>query len=113
VTTAAISDVNASIINSKLHLLAVSDSCGTLHILELPWNLRHPTNNEKSSVQGYIHREEQRILYFDEADEHEASENLTLAADADHLENILDDELENEFKDYLKLEKEINESLTV
>jgi len=52
-------------------------------------------------------------LYFDEADEHEASENLTLAADADHLENILDDELENEFKDYLKLEKEINESLTV
>ncbi|CBY12836.1 unnamed protein product [Oikopleura dioica] len=106
-------NVNASIINSKLHLLAVSDSCGTLHILELPWNLRHPTNNEKSSVQGYIHREEQRILYFDEADEHEASENLTLAADADHLENILDDELENEFKDYLKLEKEINESLTV
>ena len=60
----------------------------------------------------YIHREEQRILYFDEADEHEASANLTLAADADHLENILDDELENEFKDYLKLEKEITESLT-
>lgn len=52
VTTAAITDVTASIINSKLHLLAVSDSCGTLHILELPWNLRHPTNNEKSSVHG-------------------------------------------------------------
>ena len=52
VTTAAITDVTASIINAKLHLLAVSDSCGTLHILELPWNLRHPTQNEKSSVHG-------------------------------------------------------------
>ncbi|CAG5111945.1 Oidioi.mRNA.OKI2018_I69.chr2.g6214.t1.cds [Oikopleura dioica] len=114
VTTAAITDVTASIINAKLHLLAVSDSCGTLHILELPWNLRHPTQNEKSSVHGYINREEQRILYFDETENHEEeSENLTLAADADMLENIQDDELEGEFKDYLKLEKEILETLTV
>lgn len=29
------------------------------------------------------------------------------------LENIQDDELEGEFKDYLKLEKEILETLTV
>lgn len=62
----------------------------------------------------YINREEQRILYFDETENHEEeSENLTLAADADMLENIQDDELEGEFKDYLKLEKEILETLTV
>lgn len=52
VTTARITELKPFIISNRLHLLAVSDAVGTLHILELPWNLRHPTPNETNSVQG-------------------------------------------------------------
>lgn len=30
----------------KQQLLAVGDSMGTLHVMEVPWNLRHPSANE-------------------------------------------------------------------
>ncbi|KAH3693245.1 hypothetical protein DPMN_192649 [Dreissena polymorpha] len=33
-------------IADKQHLLAVGDSSGTLHILEIPWSLRLPAPNE-------------------------------------------------------------------
>lgn len=31
---------------AKQMMLAVGDSGGTLHILEIPWNLSHPAHNE-------------------------------------------------------------------
>ena len=34
------------IVSDKQHLLAVGDSMGTLHVLEIPWSLRLPTPNE-------------------------------------------------------------------
>ena len=34
------------LLSDKQHLLAVGDSMGTLHILEIPWSLRLPTTNE-------------------------------------------------------------------
>ena len=30
----------------KQQLLAVGDGMGTLHVMEVPWNLRHPSANE-------------------------------------------------------------------
>ena len=30
----------------KQQLLAVGDGMGTLHVMEVPWNLRHPSSNE-------------------------------------------------------------------
>ena len=54
VTTARITELKPWVISSRLHLLAVSDAVGTLHILELPWNLRQPTPNETNSVVGYV-----------------------------------------------------------
>lgn len=35
-----------TLLSAKQHLLAVGDALGTLHILEIPWSLRHPTPNE-------------------------------------------------------------------
>ena len=35
-------------LTGKQQLLAVSDSVGTLHILEVPWSLRHATTGEVS-----------------------------------------------------------------
>ena len=49
-------------VTAKQHLLAVGDSAGTLHILEIPWSLRQPTQNEVgtrlwkySANQFYLH----------------------------------------------------------
>ena len=37
---------------AKQMMLAVGDSGGTLHILEIPWNLSHPASNEVSKCDG-------------------------------------------------------------
>ena len=34
----------------KQQLLAVGDSMGTLHVMEVPWNLRHPSANEVNCI---------------------------------------------------------------
>ena len=34
------------IISGKQQVLAVGDSSGTLHILEVPWSLSHSSSNE-------------------------------------------------------------------
>ena len=127
VTTARITQLKPWIINAKLHLLAVSDAVGTLHILELPWNLRQPTPNEVNSVQGYviymyanmcnyifryISREVQRIIYFNERKEGQHCEiETTHVTESDMLENINDEELEEDFKSYLKIESQLLEEL--
>ena len=33
----------------KHHLMAVGDQIGTLHVLEVPWPMRHPSSNEVGS----------------------------------------------------------------
>ena len=38
------------IYTDKQHLLAVGDQTGTLHILEVPWTLRHPSSGEVSGA---------------------------------------------------------------
>ena len=38
------------IYTDKQHLLAVGDQTGTLHILEVPWTLRHPSSSEVSGT---------------------------------------------------------------
>ncbi|XP_055486751.1 dynein axonemal intermediate chain 3 [Leucoraja erinacea] len=65
ITSVSISCMKPCIISQKQHLLAVSDDFGTLHILEVPWSLRHPFNQELSTVEAYFDREEQRLAYFE------------------------------------------------
>jgi len=64
ITSAEITQVIPTIVTKRQHLLAVTDNIGTLHILEIPWNLHHPASNEKSSLKEYIDREVSRIEYF-------------------------------------------------
>uniref|UniRef100_H0WWX6 Dynein axonemal intermediate chain 3 n=1 Tax=Otolemur garnettii TaxID=30611 RepID=H0WWX6_OTOGA len=49
--------------SSKQQLLAIADHFGTLHILEIPWTLSHPSSNEVSSVQYYFQREVKHLEY--------------------------------------------------
>ncbi|XP_067929011.1 dynein axonemal intermediate chain 3-like [Watersipora subatra] len=44
-------------ITHRQHLLAVGDNSGTLHVMEIPWSLRHPTAGEQQGVQAYLDRE--------------------------------------------------------
>ena len=38
----------------KQQLLAVGDSMGTLHVMEVPWNLRHPSANEVTRTSSFV-----------------------------------------------------------
>ncbi|XP_064386318.1 dynein axonemal intermediate chain 3-like isoform X2 [Halichondria panicea] len=48
-------------LTSKQLMLAVGDSGGTLHILEVPWSLSHPSSNEVSIMKSFFEREEKRL----------------------------------------------------
>ncbi|XP_078264204.1 dynein axonemal intermediate chain 3 [Rhinoraja longicauda] len=65
ITSVSISCLKPCIVTQKQHLLAVSDDFGTLHILEVPWSLRHPFNQELPIVEAYFDREEKRLDYFE------------------------------------------------
>ncbi|XP_038048584.1 dynein intermediate chain 3, axonemal-like isoform X2 [Patiria miniata] len=65
VSASTITQIYPWVVNSKQQLLAVSDSVGTLHILEVPWSLRHATVGELSSMTSYIEREVKRLEYID------------------------------------------------
>ncbi|XP_077074754.1 dynein axonemal intermediate chain 3 [Siphateles boraxobius] len=65
ISTASITGLKSSSSSGKHHLLAVSDRIGTLHILQIPWTLRKPSNNEKQNVRKYFEKEEERLEYFE------------------------------------------------
>lgn len=49
-------------------MLAISDASGTVHILQVPYILRAPSQpNEIQHVEAYFNREVERINYFDDA----------------------------------------------
>ncbi|XP_070562697.1 dynein axonemal intermediate chain 3-like isoform X2 [Ptychodera flava] len=66
VTAATITAIFPWAVSSKQHLLAIADNVGTLHILEVPWTLRHATSNEVTSVANYFDREVKRLEFVDE-----------------------------------------------
>ncbi|XP_052776408.1 dynein axonemal intermediate chain 3-like isoform X2 [Mya arenaria] len=60
VSPVAITRIFPHPVSHKQHLLAVGDSAGTLHILEIPWSLRLSTPNEETGVANYFDREVKR-----------------------------------------------------
>ena len=57
------------LIKGNSQLLAVGDDQGTVHVLEVPRNLRRAANNEKAFAQNFFVREEQRVEYIQRAAE--------------------------------------------
>ncbi|KAM4722968.1 dynein axonemal intermediate chain 3 [Rhinophrynus dorsalis] len=66
ISTSSITYIKPWIATLKQHFLAVADDYGTLHILEIPWNLRHPSANESASVQNYFEREVKHLEYCEQ-----------------------------------------------
>lgn len=44
-------------------MLAIGDSIGTLHIMEVPWALRRNVPNEYEGIKAYFERETERRDY--------------------------------------------------
>ena len=67
VSSMTITNIQLKVINPKQHLLAISDAQGTVHILQVPYILRAPSQaNEIQHVEAYFNREVERINYFDD-----------------------------------------------
>ncbi|ESP02449.1 hypothetical protein LOTGIDRAFT_199692 [Lottia gigantea] len=69
-------------VTQKQQLLAVGDNSGTLHILEIPWSLRHPTNNEQVGVYNYFEREIKRRGFVVERWDFREKEKREIEAEA-------------------------------
>ncbi|XP_023497514.1 dynein axonemal intermediate chain 3 isoform X2 [Equus caballus] len=52
--------------SAKQQFIAVADYYGTLHILEIPWTLSHPSANEVLSMNYYFEREVKHLEYVDQ-----------------------------------------------
>ncbi|CAH2310444.1 WD repeat-containing 63 [Pelobates cultripes] len=69
ISTAMITSIKPWIVSAKQHFLAVGDDLGTLHILEIPWTLHHPSANEISTIQSYCDREVKHLEYSEQRKE--------------------------------------------
>ncbi|XP_078417930.1 dynein axonemal intermediate chain 3 [Cetorhinus maximus] len=117
ISSLPISCIRPWIVSTRQHLLAVSDDFGTLHILEVPWALRHPLTQEKSNVEAYFDREVKRLEYFEarkilrrekkeQEEEEEEEEKPAPEVEIKTLEQ-LEEEAKKEHAAYLQEEKKI------
>ncbi|XP_022533007.2 dynein axonemal intermediate chain 3 isoform X1 [Astyanax mexicanus] len=81
ITTAPITCIKPWVISVKQQLLAVSDHLGTLHILEVPRRLLHPSSKEKLNVSMYFEKEVERLIYFEKRQEMRAKEKREMDAE--------------------------------
>lgn len=58
-----ISFPNKKLDEKKSQLIAIGDSVGTLHIMEVPWSLKRRVNGEYQAVKAYLSREADRREY--------------------------------------------------
>ncbi|XP_071953082.1 dynein axonemal intermediate chain 3-like [Antedon mediterranea] len=120
ISAASITAIFPWIVNSKQQLLGVADSVGTLHILEVPWTLRHAPSGEMNSTLNYLEREVKRLAYVQTRQEFRIQDKRRI--DAEEAEKKLvkpiepsNEEVENrqrmEYLDYKEEEKKFLQEL--
>ncbi|KAM6217081.1 dynein axonemal intermediate chain 3 [Rhynchocyon petersi] len=100
-------------VSAKQQFIAIADYYGTLHILEIPWTLSHPSSNEVASVSHYFEREVKHLEYVEERRKVREQEKKQMAMDADRQKSKtykkskeqVDAELKLDYESYLELEK--------
>lgn len=75
ITSAAVTSMKFHVSASR-QLLAVGDDQGTVHVMEVPRNLRRAANNEKSFALNFFVREEKRVEYMQRRFEMRAEEGV-------------------------------------
>ncbi|XP_075471750.1 dynein axonemal intermediate chain 3 isoform X2 [Ascaphus truei] len=115
ISTTMITYIKPNIASSKQHFLAVADDHGTLHILEIPWTLRHPSPNESANVLHYFEREVKHLGYFEQRKSFRVAEQRELRDLSKKIEIIpvikskdqIEEEMSREYKLYLEFEKAV------
>ncbi|XP_075240276.1 uncharacterized protein LOC142335833 [Convolutriloba macropyga] len=114
----SITKLNPIKISSNQQLLAIGDSYGTLHVLEVPWVFRQSSAKEPQLVMGYLMREKDRLEYMEMRREGRVGEKRERDAKIAHQKQLdaaaakitEEDELaqaEKEMQDYLSLEHKL------
>ncbi|XP_043861259.1 dynein axonemal intermediate chain 3 [Dromiciops gliroides] len=108
-------------IASKQQFVAIADNYGTLHILEIPWTLSHPSANEVQSVNNYFDREVSHLRYTEKRKEIREKERAEMQLESERKKvkvfqksrEQLEAELKISYEEYLDLEKQILGNLGV
>lgn len=101
--------------SSKQQFIAIADYYGTLHILEIPWTLSHPSTNEVSSVNYYFEREVKHLEYVQQRKEIREEEKKVMAMEMikkkaktyHRSKEQMEAELKLEYESYLELEQSV------
>ncbi|XP_076849702.1 dynein axonemal intermediate chain 3 isoform X2 [Brachyhypopomus gauderio] len=117
VSTTCITCIKPWTVSLRQQLLAVSDHQGTLHILQVPWLLRHPAANEKLNVSRFFEKEVERLVFFEKRRETQAREKKDMEAAEQRrkteagvavkqVEELVE-EAQKEYEDYVTLDRVI------
>uniref|UniRef100_A0A8B9W115 Dynein axonemal intermediate chain 3 n=1 Tax=Bos mutus grunniens TaxID=30521 RepID=A0A8B9W115_BOSMU len=101
--------------SAKQQFIAIADYYGTLHILEIPWTLSHPSTNEVSSVSHYFEREVKHLEYVEQRRKIREQEKREMELELEKKKvktfqkskEQLEAELKMDYESYLELEKTI------
>ncbi|XP_072830167.1 dynein axonemal intermediate chain 3 isoform X3 [Vicugna pacos] len=101
--------------SAKQQFIAVADYFGTLHILEIPWTLSHPSTNEVSSVHYYFEREVKHLEYVEQRKKIREQEKKDMELEMEKKKvkmyqkskEQMETELKMEYESYLELERNI------
>ncbi|XP_043431397.1 dynein axonemal intermediate chain 3 isoform X2 [Prionailurus bengalensis] len=98
---------------AKQQFIAIADYYGTLHILEIPWTLSHPSANEASSMSYYFEREVKHLEYVEQRKKIREQEKKEMELEREKKKNKtyqkskeqMEAELKADYDNYLELEK--------
>ncbi|XP_010635009.1 WD repeat-containing protein 63 [Fukomys damarensis] len=101
--------------SAKQQFIAIADYYGTLHILEIPWTLSHPSTNEVSSVNYYFEREVKHLEYVEQRKSIREQEKKEMELEIEKKKHKtyqkskeqIEAELKMDYESYLELEKTI------
>ncbi|XP_023417057.1 dynein axonemal intermediate chain 3 isoform X2 [Cavia porcellus] len=99
--------------SAKQQFIAIADYYGTLHILEIPWTLSHPSTNEVSSVNYYFEREVKHLEYVEQRRSIREQEKKEMELEMEKRKHKthhkskeqMEAELKMDYESYLELEK--------
>ncbi|XP_043316733.1 dynein axonemal intermediate chain 3 [Cervus canadensis] len=105
--------------SAKQQFIAIADYYGTLHILEIPWTLSHPSTNEVSSISHYFEREVKHLEYVEQRKNIREQERKEMELELEKKKvktfqkskEQLEAELKMDYESYLELEKNILSNL--
>ncbi|KAM8790422.1 dynein axonemal intermediate chain 3 isoform 2-T2 [Rhynchonycteris naso] len=101
--------------SAKQQFIAVADYYGTLHILEIPWTLSHPSANEVSSISFYFDREVKHLEYVEQRKQIREQEKKEMELEMEKkkirtykkTKEQTEAELKMDYESYLELEKSV------